>query len=286
MEDVAANFIDAGIDVWNKLIEFSLSLLQLTPETYNTNVWEIVGKINDRIFVPVASVLIVYFFLIGFFENTTDIHRAFRPETVFVSLVKISFANGLVSLNLPIVKAIFNVGANLVTAIISITGGPNGATQMKSDEMIAYIRSSGTFAGLGYLALHLIVVPVICVMAVMIFYTVLIRMVKIICVIPYGSIAFATTAGGSSIGASRTAFVKYIICCAGEASFILIALIVGTVITNNGGLGLTKVFNINTTSGWNFSAVFFTELELIITCVVVVGIVKSGQSILQKALNL
>lgn len=286
MDDVAANFIDAGIDVWNKLIEFSLSLLRLTPETYNTKVWEIIEKINDRIFVPVASVLIVYFFLIGFFENTTDIHRAFRPETVFVSLVKISFANGLVSLNLPIIKAIFNVGANLVTAIISITGGPNGATQVKSDEMIAYIRGSGTLAGLGYLALHLIVVPVICVMAVMIFYTVLIRMVKIICVIPYGSLAFATTAGGSSIGASRTAFVKYIICCAGEASFILIALIVGTVIINNGGLGLTKVFNINTASGWNFSAVFFTELELIITCVVVVGIVKSGQSILQKALNL
>lgn len=286
MDDVAANFIDAGIDVWNKLIEFSLSLLRLTPETYNTKVWEIIEKINDRIFVPVASVLIVYFFLIGFFENTTDIHRAFRPETVFISLVKISFANGLVSLNLPIIKAIFNVGANLVTAIISITGGPNGATQVKSDEMITYIRGSGTLAGLGYLALHLIVVPVICVMAVMIFYTVLIRMVKIICVIPYGSLAFATTAGGSSIGASRTAFVKYIICCAGEASFILIALIVGTVIINNGGLGLTKVFNINISSGWNFSAVFFTELELIITCVVVVGIVKSGQSILQKALNL
>lgn len=286
MDEVAANFIDAGIDVWNKLIEFSLSLLQLTPETYNTQAWSIIEKLNNRIFVPVASVLIVYFFLFGFFENMVDVHKAFRPETIFILMVKLSVANGLVALNLPIVKAVFQVGANMVTAIISVAGGPNGATQIKSNEMIAYISDSGTFAGLGYLALHLIVVPVICVMAIMIFYTVLIRMIKILCIIPYGSFAFATTAGGNSIGASRTAFIKYMICCAGEASFIVIALIIGTTITNKGGLGLTKVFNIDTASGWNFSRVFFNELELIITCVVVVGIVKSGQSILQKALNL
>lgn len=286
MDEVAANFITAGIDVWNKLIDFSLSILQLTPETYNTQAWSIIEKLNDRVFVPVASVLIVYFFLFGFFENVVDVHKAFRPETIFMMLVKLSVANGLVALNLQIVKAIFQVGANMVTAIISIVGGPNGDTQVVKDEMIEYISDSGTFAGLGYLALHLIVVPVICVMAIMIFYTVLIRMIKILCIIPYGSFAFATTAGGSSIGASKTAFIKYMICCAGEASFIVIALIIGTTITNKGGLGLSKVFNIDTTSGWNFSGVFFTELEIIITCVVVVGIVKSGQSILQKALSL
>lgn len=291
MGEAAANLISSGVECWNKLVEFAISLLQISPDMYNADAWNIITKINNYVFVPVASSLIVLFFVIGFCQECTDIRSEIRFETVMATLIKISITETFVVFNLQIIKGIFGVGSNLVTAVISVAGGINGGTNINIDVIDSYLRNFDTFdfAGLGYLLINVLMMPIICVLAVMLFYTIMIRMIKILVIIPFGSIAFAAMAGGRSLGGTTSAFSKYMICLSGEAVFIVIALLVSTAMVNSGGLGLLTAFGYTSpqsVADCSFNIVFFTELEIVITCLVTLGIVKGGQNILQRALAL
>ena len=291
MGEAAADLISAGVSTWNNLVEFAISLLTMSPDTYNADAWLLIERINSYVFIPVASSLIVLFFVIGFCQECTDVKSEIRFETVLLVLIKLSITEAFVVFNLQIIKAIFGVGANLVDAIMGIAGGINGGTQLDIHVIDSYLRSLDGFdlAGLGYLLINVLLMPVICVLAVMLFYTIMIRMLKILVIIPFGSLAFAAMAGGRSFGHTTTAFNKYMICLSGEAAFIVIALLVSTALVNSGGMGLLTAFGISapqSISDCNFNVIFFTELEIVITCLVTLGIVKGGQGILQKALAL
>ncbi len=285
MGDAAANFFELGIKVWNTLIEAAIGLLSMSPETFNPTAWVMVEKLNNYLFVPVAQGLLIIFFVIGFCESTIDIRREFKMESVIKMLLKVCISSGLVSYSLTITKGILQTGANFAIAVTQYSGGATAGTQYKFDTMIANIRDLGFFEGLGVLALNLIAVPVICVMSVMIYYTCLIRLLKIYTLIPFGSLAFASAAGGQTTGQSQSAFVKYIISVAGEAVFIVVAIVMSVAITKNGGLGLAGLFGINVNTS-SFSSVACSLIEVIINLLVTVGLIKGGQGILQKAFAL
>lgn len=291
MGDAAANLITAGVETWNQLVDFAVSLLGMSPDTYNTNAWKIIEKLNNYLFVPLASSLIVLFFLIGFCQECLDIKSEIRPETLFRTFIKLGITQALVVYNIELIKGIFGMGAKIVEAISKTAGGINGGTNIDISVIDQYLRDLGDWnpSAIGYILINVLMMTLLCVLAVMMFYTILTRMIKILVIIPYGSLAFATMAGGRSIGMTSSAFLKYIICLAGEASFIMIALLVSAAMINGGGLGLLTAFGITppqSIADCNFNTVFFTELEIVIGCVVTLGIVKGGQSILQKALAL
>lgn len=291
MGDAAANLITSGVETWNQLVEYAIGLLGMSPDTYNSAAWSIIERLNNYLFIPIASSLIVLFYVIGFCQECIDVKAEVRFETVIKSLVKLSITEMFVVFNLQIVKGIFQVGTGMVKAVFRIGGGVNGGTNIDVSVIDSYLRSLGDWsaAAIGYILINVFIMTALCVLAIMLFYTIMIRMIKILVIIPYGSLAFSTMAGGRNIGMTSTAFVKFVICLAGEASFIVIALLISTAMVNNGGLGLLTAFGITTPkdiSDCNFNVVFFTELEIVISCLVTLGIVKGGQSILQKALAL
>lgn len=291
MGDAAANLIKAGVETWNQLVEFAINLLGMSPDTYNTAAWAIIERLNDYLFVPLAASLLVLFFVIGFCQECIDIKSEIRTETVVRTFIRLILAQTFVVYNLTFVKAVFGIGTNLVNSVLKIGGGLNGSTNIDISVIEAYLRGLGDWSpsAIGYILINVLFMTVFCVLAVIMFYTVMVRMIKILVIIPYGALAFSTMAGGRSIGMTGSAFIKYIVCLAGEASFIVIALLVSTAMVNDGGLGLMSAFGISapkTAADCNFNTIFFTQLEAALGCLVTLGIVKGGQGILQKALAL
>ena len=88
MGEAAADLISAGVSTWNNLVEFAISLLTMSPDTYNADAWLLIERINSYVFIPVASSLIVLFFVIGFCQECTDVKSEIRFETVLLVLIK------------------------------------------------------------------------------------------------------------------------------------------------------------------------------------------------------
>lgn len=283
MGDWAADLLNMGCEVWNTLVGYSIEFMSKTPDTYNAGVWSTIVLLNNTLFIPVASALITLFFMIGFCQETQDIHTDIRFETVFKYLIRLAVTEALVTYNLNIIQAIFKVFGNLYDAITVKAGGINGNTIFDQSSIVAYLRNLDTIPAIGYILLNLIFLMVMAVLAITMFYTIFTRLLKILVMIPLGAFAMSTVAGGRSIAMSAQSFIKYIISVAGEIIIIILALIVMKSLGND-GLGLKTVLGIS--KDLNVSNIFFTELEAIITTLITVGLIKSAQSMLQKALSL
>lgn len=267
--------LEMVLGFWNNQIKLVFALLGTTPDMFKLgSPWNVIQGI-EPIFVGVGSSLVVLFFVIGFCSESVDIKEEMRFEVILRMLMRIGIAEWLVANNVTIMKAFFKTIANLVNAMSAGT-----IKELKiSSEQANVIKDLGFGESLIMLILTAVLSLIIIICGFFIIYTVYFRFLKILIIVPIGSLACATLAGNRTVSHSFITYCKYFLSVTMEAVTMALAIIACNAVVNAGLPSFTGNY-----TDWAKTLIYLCELTF--TVAMTVGSVKGAQSLTSKALGL
>ena len=225
---------------WNNQVSLVFSMLGQSPVNFKGGgPWQVVESI-EPIFVGVGSSLVVLFFVIGFCSESVDVREEMRFEVILRMLIRLGLAEWFVANNVTIMKAFFTTIGNLVAALLSI-------------------------------------IIIIC--GFFMIYTVYFRFLKLMIIVPIGSIAFSTMAGNRNVAHTASSYTKYFLSVVFEAVTMALAIVICNAFINAGLPSFTGNYE-----DWAQTLIYLCEMTF--TIALTVGSVKGAQSLTNKALGL
>ena len=263
-------------EAWNSMVDIVFGLLTDSPENFKNGApWQIIEEINP-IFVAVGSSLVVIFFVIGFCSESIDVKEEMRLEKILTLLVRLGLAEFFVANNVTIMKAVFTSVGNLVS-LLSMGNGVHLKMTRSAAEVIADL---GFCESILMLILTVVLALVILVCGFFLIYTVYFRFLKIMVIVPLGSLAYSTMSGNRMVTSTAITYTKYFLSVAFEAVTMALAIIVCNSLLNAG----MPIINGDDGGGW--TAVLLYLCEVTFGIALTVGSVKGAQNLTSKALGL
>lgn len=275
--------LEVSYDIYNMLLKHAVGLICVDPSFWEGgSPWQIIEKINPY-FVSVGCSLVVLFFVIGFCNSSTDTRNDVRFETILKSLIRVGVAEYFVVNSLTILKAIFGSVAALAN-LVSGGGLSRGLTVKLSDKMTKAVKKVDFPGNIIPLFISLLVFLGMVICGFVLIYTAYVRIVRCLVIVPYGAIAFSTMAGDSQMIAQvLPSFIKYFISTVLETVTMIIGLMLSSAIVSSNTF--QGIFSLTTEVG-SVGHVVNLLLSTVMICFVTIGIVKSAQTITQRALGL
>ncbi len=260
---------------WNNQVSLVFALLGQSPVNFKGGgPWALVESIQP-IFVAVGSSLVVLFFVIGFCAESVDVREEMRFEVILRMLIRLGISEWLVANNVTIMKAFFNTIGNLVNALSA-----GGYTTLSIDSAQAQvIKDLGFGEGLIMLILAALLSVIVIICGFFMIYTVYFRFLKIMVIVPIGSIAFSTLAGNRNVANTASTYAKYFLSVVFEAVTMALAIMLCNAFISAGLPAFTGSY-----SDWAKTLIYLCEMTF--TIALTVGSVKGAQALTSKALGL
>lgn len=265
-----------GTELYNAFAGASYNVISMDPQSAGGgSLWGLVENINNA-FTPFAASFAVVLLLITFCSSSLDVKDNMRFETVLKLYLKISLVEFLVVHNMDILKNIMKICYGL----LKVTGLGQGAVTINISR---YIKPDDCKDGSGTLVLLLLglVVFMVCISCgVSLLFCAYKRVFKLLLVIPFGSFAFATFAGKHEVNRTGVTYIKYVVSTFAEAIVMLAALALcaklnmsdpSVLLQGSGSLGV-------------FSTIYGKLVLLSLNCLITLGLVKSSEGIVHKAM--
>ena len=260
---------------WNNQISLVFSMLGESPVNFKGGgPWAIIEGI-EPIFVAVGSSLVVLSFVIGFCSESVDVREEMRFEVILRLLIRLALAEWFVANNITIMKAFFTSIGNLVNLLSAGT-----TVQLSIDSAQAdVIENLGFGESLVMLILAALLSIIVIICGFFIIYTVYFRFLKLLIIVPLGSIAFSTMGGNRTVSHTMVTYCKYFLSVVMEAVTMALAIIVCNAFINAGLPSFTGNY-----ADWAKTLIYLCEMTF--TIAMTVGSVKGAQSLTSKALGL
>lgn len=260
---------------WNSQVSLVFGLLGQSPvEFKDGGPWGIIEGIQP-IFVAVGSALVVLFFVMGFCAESVDVREEMRFEVILRLLIRLGIAEWFVANNVTVMKAVFTSVGNLVGLISG-----SSATELKINSTEAeVIKNLGFGESLIMLILAALLSIIVILCGFFLIYTVYFRFLKLLIIVPFGSIAFSTMGGNRMLSNTAVSYCKYFLSVVLEAVTMALAIIMCNAFINSGLPEFTGDY-----SDWAKALIYLCELTF--TIALTVGSVKGAQSLTSKALGL
>lgn len=260
---------------WNHQVSLVFSMLGQSPVGFKGgSPWAMIESVQP-VFVAVGSSLVVLFFVIGFCSESVDIREEMRFEAILRMLIRLILAEWLVANNVTIMKTFFTSAGNLVNLL-----SPGSYTTLSINSAQADIIKGLRFGEsliMLILAAVLSVIVIIC--GFFMIYTVYFRFLKILVMVPIGSIAFATLAGNRNVANTAGAYAKYFLSVVFEAVTMALAIMLCNAFINAGLPAFAGGY-----ADWAQTLIYLCEMTFAIA--LTVGSVKGAQSLTSRALGL
>lgn len=272
---VILDLLKTVVAFWNDKVSLIFELLGQSPTSFKDGgPWKVIADI-EPVFVGVGSSLVVLFFVIGFCSESVDVKEEMRFESILRLLMRLGIAEWLVSNNVTIMKAFFTSTGNLISLITK-----NEEVKLSiPDEQKQIIEDLGFGESLLMMILAVIIALVIIVCGFMLVYTVYFRFLKILIMVPFGALAFSTTAGNRMVSHTAVSYARYFLSIVLEAVTMTLAIIVCNAFLSAGLPTFTSDY-----ADWTKALMYMCELTFSVT--MTVGAVKGAQSLTSKALGL
>ena len=190
-------------------------------------------------------------------------------------LIRLGLSEWLVANNVTIMKAFFNTIGNLVNALSA-----GSYTTLTIDSAQAQvIKDLGFGEGLIMLILAALLSVIVIICGFFMIYTVYFRFLKIMVIVPIGSIAFSTLAGNRNVANTAGTYAKYFLSVVFEAVTMALAIMLCNAFISAGLPSFTGSY-----SDWAKTLIYLCEMTF--TIALTVGSVKGAQSLTSKALGL
>lgn len=260
---------------WNNQVSLVFSMLGQSPVNFKGGgPWQVVESI-EPIFVGVGSSLVVLFFVIGFCSESVDVREEMRFEVILRMLIRLGLAEWFVANNVTIMKAFFTTIGNLVNALSA-----GQYTTLAIDSTQAdIIKNLGFGESLIMLILAALLSIIIIICGFFMIYTVYFRFLKLMIIVPIGSIAFSTMAGNRNVAHTASSYAKYFLSVVFEAVAMALAIVICNAFINAGLPSFTGNY-----ADWAQTLIYLCEMTF--TIALTVGSVKGAQSLTSKALGL
>lgn len=260
---------------WNNQVSLVFSMLGQSPVNFKGGgPWQVVESI-EPIFVGVGSSLVVLFFVIGFCSESVDVREEMRFEVILRMLIRLGLAEWFVANNVMIMKAFFTTIGNLVNALSA-----GQYTTLAIDSTQAdIIKNLGFGESLIMLILAALLSIIIIICGFFMIYTVYFRFLKLMIIVPIGSIAFSTMAGNRNVAHTASSYAKYFLSVVFEAVTMALAIVICNAFINAGLPSFTGNY-----ADWAQTLIYLCEMTF--TIALTVGSVKGAQSLTSKALGL
>ena len=260
---------------WNNQISLIFDLLGQSPDAFKGGgPWNVIAGI-EPIFVAVGSSLVVLFFVIGFCSESVDIREEMRFEVILRILIRLGLAEYMVANNVTIMKVVFTSVGNLVGLL-----GAGNRTELKiAEEQAEVIKNLGFGESLIMLILAALLSLVVIICGFFLLYTVYFRFLKLLIIVPIGSIAYSTMSGNRMVAHTAVTYSKYFLSVVFEAVTMALAIIVCNAFINAGLPSFTGDY-----SDWAKTLIYLCEMTF--TIALTVGSVKGAQNLTSKALGL
>lgn len=260
---------------WNNQVSLVFSMLGQSPVNFKGGgPWQVVESI-EPIFVGVGSSLVVLFFVIGFCSESVDVREEMRFEVILRMLIRLGLAEWFVANNVTIMKAFFTTIGNLVNALSA-----GQYTTLTIDSTQAdIIKNLGFGESLIMLILAALLSIIIIICGFFMIYTVYFRFLKLMIIVPIGSIAFSTMAGNRNVAHTASSYAKNFLSVVFEAVTMALAIIICNAFINAGLPSFTGNY-----ADWAQTLIYLCEMTF--TIALTVGSVKGAQSLTSKALGL
>ncbi len=260
---------------WNNQVSLVFSMLGQSPVNFKGGgPWQVVESI-EPIFVGVGSSLVVLFFVIGFCSESVDVREEMRFEVILRMLIRLGLAEWFVANNVTIMKAFFTTIGNLVNALSA-----GQYTTLAIDSTQAdIIKNLGFGESLIMLILAVLLSIIIIICGFFMIYTVYFRFLKLMIIVPIGSIAFSTMAGNRNVAHTASSYAKYFLSVVFEAVTMALAIVICNAFINAGLPSFTGNY-----ADWAQTLIYLCEMTF--TIALTVGSVKGAQSLTSKALGL
>ena len=260
---------------WKNQVSLVFAMLGQSPTAFKGGgPWAAIEKINP-LFVAVGSSLVVLFFVIGFCAESVDIKEDMRFETILRMLIRVGIAEWLVTNNVTIMKAFFTTIGNIVN---SMSAG--SVSELKIDSAQAdIIKDLGFGESLVMLILTALLSIVIIICGFFIIYTVYFRFLKLLVIVPLGSVAFSTLGGNRTVANTAATYAKHFLAVTFEAVTMAIAIVVCNAFINAGLPTFTGSY-----SDWAQTLIYLCEMTFSIA--MTVGFVRGAQNLTSKVFGL
>lgn len=273
--DKILDLLNAIFAFWNNQISLVFELLGQSPTAFKGGgPWSIIEGI-EPVFVAVGSSLVVLFFVIGFCSESIDIREEMRFEVILRILIRLGLAEYMVANNVTIMKAFFTSVGNLVGLL---TEGDRTTLKI-AKEQADIIKNLGFGESLIMLILAALLSIIVLICGFFLIYTVYFRFLKLMVIVPIGSIAFSTMSGNRMVAHTAVTYAKYFLSVTFEAVTMALAIIVCNAFINAGLPKFTGDY-----ADWAKTLIYLCEMTFSIA--LTVGSVKGAQSLTSKVLGL
>lgn len=273
--DKILELLEMVFGFWNNQVNLVFALLGQSPVSFKGGgPWALVEGM-EPVFVAVGSSLVVLFFVIGFCSESVDVREEMRFEVILRMLIRLVLAEWLVANNVTIMKDFFQTIGNLVNTLSA-----GSCTTLAIDSTQAeIIRDLGFGEGLIMLILAALLSVIVLICGFFMIYTVYFRFLKIMVIVPMGSIALSTLAGNRNVANTASNYAKYFLSVVFEAVTMALAVMLCNAFISAGLPSFTGSY-----SDWAQALIYLCEMTF--TIALTVGSVKGAQSLTSRALGL
>ena len=260
---------------WNNQLSLVFSMLGQSPVNFKGGgPWAVIQGVQP-IFVAVGSSLVVLFFVIGFCSESVDIREEMRFEVILRMLIRVALAEWFVVNNVTIMKAFFTSIGNWVNAL---SGGTTSTLAIDSTQA-DIIKNLGFGESLIMLIIAALLSIIIIICGFFLIYTVYFRFLRLLVIVPLGSIAFSTMGGNRTVSNTVVTYCKYFLSVCFEAVTMALAIIVCNAFINAGLPTFTGSY-----ADWTQTLIYLCEMTF--TIALTVGSVKGAQTLTSKVFGL
>jgi hypothetical protein len=273
--DKILDLLNMVFGFWNNQVSLVFALLKESPVNFKGGgPWGVISGI-EPIFVAVGSSLVVLFFVIGFCSESVDVKEEMRFEVILRMLIRLGLAEWFVANNVTIMKAVFTSVGNLVGLLSG-----NSTVELKiAADQAEIIKNLGFGESLIMLILTALLSIIIIICGFFLIYTVYFRFLKLLIIVPLGSIAYSTMGGNRMVAHTAVTYSKYFLSVVLEAVVMALAIILCNALINSGLPSFTGDY-----ADWAKTLIYLCELTF--TIALTVGTVKGAQSLASKALGI
>ena len=260
---------------WNHQISLVFAMLGQSPVTFKGGgPWAVIEQI-EPVFVAIGSSLVVLFFVIGFCSESIDIREEMRFEVILRILIRLALSEWFVCNNVTIMKAVFTS----VGALIALLSAGQYQTLTIDAAQADIIKNLDFGESLVMLILASLLSIIVIICGFFIIYTVYFRFLKLLIIVPMGSLAFATMGGNRVVSHTVSAYCKYFLSVSFETVSMALAIMVCNAFISAGLPTFTAQYE-----PWAQTLIYLGEMTFSVA--MTVGSVKGAQTLTSKVFGL
>lgn len=219
--------------LYNSMMNVANSFLQMTPDEWAGGMgWHFIKGIQTA-FISIGASFVLVFWLIGLCTDSLDIRSNLRLEVVLKQLAKLVIGEYIVVNSVELISAFFELPRALCNVMVG-----NAQFNIFAPEAMYRVLEEPSFSDATLLWLFSLVLMVLTVIAGgSIIYLAIIRIFKVLMIIPFAAIATSTVASSHGVSSTTISYYKYAFATILESATMLIAVnLSGYLITNNSNI--------------------------------------------------